>query len=382
MHHSAYVNAEKFYNKYCSDNIENKKILDVGSYDVNGTLKPIFQKGNYIGLDMENGPNVDIVSNAHEIPFKDNHFDIVLSSSCFEHDDMFWETFLEMSRVLKPGGFMYVQAPSNGPYHGWPGDNWRFYIDSWLALERWGKKKGYDLELVERYIDESTPHAEHEGVRIWNDSVGIFKKKEEKTHEFNIKSIELGHHNMLYRGVKSLKCPFDYVTYQMIINEVNPDLIIEIGTHYGGNAIYMADLLELIGNGEIHTIDISRFGDNKLLDTHPRIKRFYDGYENYDLRLTEKFEKILIIDDGSHQYKDVKKAFDKFNNLVSLNSYYIIEDGVLSDLGYNNAYEGGPLKAIFEIIRENQNYIVDRKWCDFFGRNATFNPDGFLKKIG
>jgi cephalosporin hydroxylase len=294
---------------------------------------------------------------------------------------MFWETFLEMCRVLKPDGYMYVQAPSNGPYHGWPGDNWRFYLDSWVALERWGKKKGYDLELVERYIDETTPAPEHEGPRFWNDSVGIFRKREEKTHDFNIKSIELGHHNMLYRGVKSLKCPFDYVTYQMIINEVKPDLIIEIGTHYGGNSIYMADLLELIGKGEVHTIDISRFGNSKLLDAHPRIKRFYDGYENYDLRIAENFETVLVIDDGSHQYRDVKNAFQKFNDIVTLNSYYIVEDGVLSDLGYNDSYEGGPLRAIDEVMKQNENYIIDRKWCDFFGKNSTFNPNGFLKRI-
>ena len=157
MHHSAYVNAEKFYHKYCEHGIENKKILDVGSYDVNGTMKPIFKKCQYIGLDMEDGPNVDIVSDAHNIPFQNSYFDIVLSSSCFEHDDMFWETFLEMCRVVNDGGYLYVQAPSNGPYHGWPGDNWRFYIDSWKALEKWGKKNGYDIELVEHYIDETTP---------------------------------------------------------------------------------------------------------------------------------------------------------------------------------------------------------------------------------
>ena len=52
MHYSAYANAEKFYHKYCEKNIENKKILDVGSYDVNGTMKPIFEKGQYVGLDM------------------------------------------------------------------------------------------------------------------------------------------------------------------------------------------------------------------------------------------------------------------------------------------------------------------------------------------
>ena len=177
MHHSAYVNAEKFYEKYCKNNIESKKILDVGSYDVNGTMKPIFEKGQYIGLDMEAGPNVDVVGVSHDIPFEKDEFDVVISSSCFEHDDMFWISFQEMCRVLKPGGYMYIQAPSNGPYHGWPGDNWRFYIDSWKALEKWGKKLGYDIELVEHYIDETTPHGENEGFRIWNDSIGIFKKK-------------------------------------------------------------------------------------------------------------------------------------------------------------------------------------------------------------
>jgi SAM-dependent methyltransferase len=177
MHHSAYVNAEKFYHKYCENNIEDKKILDVGSYDVNGTMKPIFEKGQYVGLDMEAGPNVDIVGVSHDIPFEKDEFDIVISSSCFEHDDMFWMSFQEMCRVLKPGGYMYIQAPSNGPYHGWPGDNWRFYIDSWKALEKWGKKLGFDIELVEHYIDDTTPHHPNEGFRLWNDSIGIYRKK-------------------------------------------------------------------------------------------------------------------------------------------------------------------------------------------------------------
>ena len=251
MHHSAYVNAEKFAIKYIP-NLEGKKILDVGSYDVNGTLKPIFEKGIYTGLDMESGPNVDVVSDAHNIPFDNEHFDIVTSSSCFEHDDMFWVTFLEMCRVVKPGGYLYVQAPSNGPYHGWPGDNWRFYIDSWKALEKWGKREGYDIELVEHYIDETTPAAPHEGDRLWNDSVAIYKKKPLPTFNTDLKSIEKGHLSTTYRGVTMHKCPFDVTMYQMIINEIKPDLIIEIGTFKGGGALYYADLLDIIGKGSSH----------------------------------------------------------------------------------------------------------------------------------
>jgi len=381
MHHSAYVNAEKFYKKYCEENIENKKILDVGSYDTNGCMRPIFQKGNYVGVDMEFGPNVDIVANANDLPFKENTFDIVISSSCFEHDDMFWETFREMCRVTKPGGYIYVQAPSNGPYHGWPGDNWRFYIDSWLALERWGKKIGYNIELVDRYIDYDTPPSDNEGNRIWDDSIGIFIKREDIKFKVDLKSVERGHLNTTYRGIPMYKCPYDYVTYQMIINEIKPNLIIEIGTFHGGSALYMADILDKIGKGEIHTIDVVDVVYDENVINNNRIKRFFGGYENYDLNNVLGYDKILIIDDGSHTSGDVRNAFLKFNHLVSENSYYIIEDGILSELGYDLDYDGGPLKVINEIMKENNQFIIDRKWCDFFGGNSTFNPQGYLKKI-
>jgi hypothetical protein len=73
-----------------------------------------------------------------------------------------------MCRVIKSGGYIYLNAPSSGPYHGHPGDNWRFYKDSWSCLAKWGVMNNYEIELVESYIDES---------EAWKDSVGIFKKK-------------------------------------------------------------------------------------------------------------------------------------------------------------------------------------------------------------
>ena len=175
MHHSAYINAEKFYHKYCVENIENKKILDVGSCDVNGTMKPIFKKGIYVGLDIEEGPNVDVVGISHNLPFENEEFDIIISSSCFEHDDMFWISFQEMCRVLKPNGYIYINAPSAGPYHGHPTDNWRFYADSWKALEKWARINKFKIELIETYIDLDTPLAINEWSN-WNDSIGIYKK--------------------------------------------------------------------------------------------------------------------------------------------------------------------------------------------------------------
>lgn len=208
------------------------------------------------------------------------------------------------------------------------------------------------------------------------------------TYEFSIKSISDGHQNTYYRGLKTIKCPFDYVIYQMIINEVKPDLIIEIGTAYGGSSLYLADLLNNIGNGIVHTIDISDdwFNSNNndlksLVTNNPRIKRFLGGYQNYDIKNAEGFSKIMLIDDGSHHYSDVIEVMNKFKNIISKDSYMIIEDGSLVWVGLEEAYNGGPLKAIDEFISSNSEFVIDRKWCDFFGYNATFNPNGYLKRI-
>lgn len=172
MHDTAFGNAAYFYDKYCKYNIENKIVLDIGSYDVNGTLKPIFlQAKQYIGLDQCKGKNVDIVAASHNIPLEDNSIDIIVSSSCFEHDTMFWITFKEMCRLIKPNGYIYINAPSNGPYHAHPVDNWRFYADSWKALEEWGQYLKFNISLLESYIDQNTSSCGN-----WNDSVGIYTK--------------------------------------------------------------------------------------------------------------------------------------------------------------------------------------------------------------
>lgn len=135
MHPEAQELFRKFLQKYYSGEGV-PRILDVGSYNVNGSLKDLLQeylgilvttktpeahqktprKLDYVGLDQQKGPNVDVVGDAHRIPFEGESFDMIISSSCFEHDQMFWVTFSEMSRVLKPGGILYICVPSTGPY--------------------------------------------------------------------------------------------------------------------------------------------------------------------------------------------------------------------------------------------------------------------------
>lgn len=197
---------------------------------------------------------------------------------------------------------------------------------------------------------------------------------------FNVRSIYEGHQNITYKGVQAIRCPFDYVLYQMIISEIKPDLIIEIGTHKGGGALYLADLLTILGTGVVHSIDIKEDYDKSLLN-HSRIKVFTKGWEDYDLREAEGFSKILVIEDGAHTYEHSIGAMKKFAPLVSLGSYLIVEDGILDELGMKEKYNGGPVRAIHEFLKDNQKFEIDRKWCDFFGKNATFNVDGYLKRV-
>jgi cephalosporin hydroxylase len=167
----------------------------------------------------------------------------------------------------------------------------------------------------------------------------------------------------------------------MIITELKPDLVIELGTNMGGGALYLADLMEMMGHGRIHTIDIEDKAYNDLMRDHPRIERFVDGWENYEFVESDKRDTVLIIDDASHTYQDTLAALRKFSSLVTVGSYYIVEDGIIQHLGMGRQYDGGPLRAIEEFLNSTDEYIIDRQWCDLFGKNATFNVDGYLKRI-
>lgn len=210
-----------------------------------------------------------------------------------------------------------------------------------------------------------------------------FRAKQSSENEFqtNLDSINKAHHHITYRGISMLKCPFDLVSYQMIVSEVQPDLIIEIGTNKGGSALYFADLLKAIGNGKVHSIDLKQTGLAEEVLNCSNIELFEGGWQNYSLSEASGFSRILIIDDGSHTYDDVKLAFDKLNSLVSKGSYYIVEDGILDQLNINKKkFNGGPVKAVKEILLQYDQYAVDQKWINFFGQNATFNIMGYLKR--
>ena len=170
MHDTAAAFGAAFFRCY-ADALEGARILEVGAGNVNGTLRGCAPRDSrYTGIDLAAGSGVDVVlSDPYTYPFEPDSYDFVVSSSCLEHDQMFWLSFAEMCRVLKAGGFIYLNVPSNGLFHRYPTDNWRFYPDSGLALAVWGRRNGHPIHLVESFIGRRRQD-------IWNDCVMVFAK--------------------------------------------------------------------------------------------------------------------------------------------------------------------------------------------------------------
>jgi len=168
MHPTAMRNGELFFSTYLNSASE-PLIFDIGSQDINGSLRQLAPPGSrYLGLDFLPGPGVDLVlEDPYALPFADRVADVVVSSSCFEHIEMFWLMFNEILRVLKPEGLFYLNAPSNGEYHRYPVDCWRFYPDAGEALVRWARRSGYSPALLESFTT-------YQRLDIWNDFIAVF----------------------------------------------------------------------------------------------------------------------------------------------------------------------------------------------------------------
>jgi len=105
MHESSYLQMQILLPKYL-DPTQTLRILDVGSYNLNGCYRPLVSSPywHYTGMDIEAGPNVDVVSqDPYSWPLPANSYDVVISGQCIEHVEAPWLWIKEIERVLKPG---------------------------------------------------------------------------------------------------------------------------------------------------------------------------------------------------------------------------------------------------------------------------------------
>ncbi len=185
-----------------------------------------------------------------------------------------------------------------------------------------------------------------------------------------------------WMGTTVWKNPFDIWIYQEIIHEVKPDVIVEIGSQYGGSTKYLAHLLDIVGTGIVISIDIDRSGYDLV---HGRVIALTGN--SADPEIIAEVERlcrdktVLIIHDGDHRKVQVLKDLNNYSPLVSVNSYFIVEDGIVDLFHYGDGLgfeEPGPLAAVEEFLRNNQQFVVDAERERYI---LTYNPRGYLKRI-
>lgn len=106
------------------------KVLEVGSFNVNGSVREIINVS--VGIDMRKGRGVDLVCKAEDLldHFPENHFDSVVSTDALEHIENWRGALLAVSKVVKPGGWwVWTMAHKNKGKHDYPSDYWRFDAD-------------------------------------------------------------------------------------------------------------------------------------------------------------------------------------------------------------------------------------------------------------
>jgi SAM-dependent methyltransferase len=108
-----------FVKKILADYFTKKHVLDVGSGDINGNNRFLFENCIYEGNDVIQAKNVTIVSKTKDLPFQSHTFDTIVSTECFEHDPEYKQSFLKIYDMLKPNGlFMFTCASVGRAEHG------------------------------------------------------------------------------------------------------------------------------------------------------------------------------------------------------------------------------------------------------------------------
>jgi cephalosporin hydroxylase len=91
---------------------------------------------------------------------------------------------------------------------------------------------------------------------------------------------------------------------------------------------------------------------------------------------------LLVIEDSDHRPLTTLAVLRFFDRWLRPGEFIVIEDGILSDMGQEKAFAGGPHRAIEAFLAERGgDYVIDTRYCDWFGRNVTWNVNGFLRRV-
>lgn len=186
-------------------------------------------------------------------------------------------------------------------------------------------------------------------------------------------------HYTKWRGRIIHKCPMDLFIYQEILTETRPDLVIETGTHLGGSACFLRDMLLLLGvNAKVVTIDINP------TEQESRVSGVeYVNSSSTDLELVARLaresrgRKTMVILDSDHSRAHVGRELELYAPMVSPGQYLIVEDTNLNGHPILPDYGPGPMEATDEFLTRHHEFERDFSREKFY---FTFNPGGYLRR--
>jgi cephalosporin hydroxylase len=197
-------------------------------------------------------------------------------------------------------------------------------------------------------------------------------------------SLQNGALHYSYRGLSMLKNPFEIALYPLLFWQVKPRSVIEIGSYLGASAMWIADMMRNCDiDGTVISIDIAPPSPPEPRDN----VRFLAGDANaLGIVLTPEMldgleRPLVVIEDSVHGAETTLAVLEFFAPVLRSGEYIVIEDGVVSDLGTDHHYNGGPGLAISRFLAAHPEFVIDTNFCDRYGHNFTGNPNGYLRRL-
>lgn len=170
MSHAAQLEFIRIIKEHFSDWFSDSRVLEIGSLDINGSIRMHFENCDYTGVDLGEGNGVDLVKPGQLVDFPSESLDVAISCECLEHNPYWVETMSNMFRMTKPGGLVIMSCASTGrKEHGTTrttskaspltvGQGWEYYknvppqlVEKTFNLDWWFSD--YDLRANYQSID-------------------------------------------------------------------------------------------------------------------------------------------------------------------------------------------------------------------------------------
>jgi cephalosporin hydroxylase len=181
-------------------------------------------------------------------------------------------------------------------------------------------------------------------------------------------------------GVPIRQNVLDLWTIQETVNEVRPALLIEVGTWDGGSALFYAQLMDLLDQGRIVTVDIV----DKRKREHPRVEFLLGDSTSPEIveQLGERVEKadgpVMVILDGNHSQEHVAKELELYAPFVTPGSFLLSQDGTIDELWMFADSRPGPLPANRDFLARHPEFEHDKARNERF--LLTHHPMGWMRR--